>query len=171
MAHSGPRPAHRLDSIPALQEWFLRFAGFDLDRRYPLPFNNLYWMQCDAPPCIAYPTPTHGQFTTGGARHDVEPFDAVCGNVHFPPNGVQHYDYFNPQSVLSSCEDFGRHGGAGGADRVASVDPSRWASFAAYDDCGGEFLTWWYQNMPGHGSDQTVADGRPMKSMWPFYYY
>ena len=159
------------DSIPALQEWFLPFAGFDLDRRYPLPFNNLYWMPCDSSPCISYPTPTHGHFATSIGTFDVDPFDAVCGNVHFPPNGVQHYDYFNPQTVMSSCESFGRHDGPGGADVAEPVDPSRWSMYWPYDDCGGEFLTWWYQNMPGHGSNQTFGDGRPMQSMWPFYYY
>jgi len=25
--------------------------------------------------------------------------------------------------------------------------------------------------MPGHGSGQTFGDGRPMKSVWPFFYY
>jgi hypothetical protein len=91
--------------------------------------------------------------------------------VHFPPNGIAHYDYFNPQSVRSSCTGFGRHAGPGGADAQALVDPSAWAANAAFGDCGGEFLVWWYQNMPGHGSGQTFADGRPMQSMWPFFYY
>jgi hypothetical protein len=39
------------------------------------------------------------------------------------------------------------------------------------DDCGGRFLIWWYQNVPGFGSGQTFPDGRPMKSPWLFLYY
>jgi chitodextrinase len=159
------------DSVRPIQDWFLSFAGFDLDGRYGLPFNNLYQLGCAAPPCIEFPTPTHARFQTFGDRIDVDPFDAVCGNVHFPPNGTSHYDYFDPLPVLSSCEGFGRHAGAGGADAPALVDPSRWAQNSAWGDCGGEFLVWWYQNMPGHASGQRFSDGSPMKSMWPALFY
>jgi hypothetical protein len=38
-------------------------------------------------------------------------------------------------------------------------------------DCGGEFLVWWYQNMPGYNSGQTYSDGRPMPSVWPYFFY
>jgi Carbohydrate-binding module family 5/12 len=159
------------DSIPALRDWFVPFAGFDYDTHYGLPFNNLYAVTCTQPPCLAFPTPTHAHFTYGDTPYDVDPFDAVCGNVHFPPNGTAHYDYFNPTPVQSSCTGFGRHQGPGRSDALATVDPSLWSQYGQFGDCGGEFLTWWYQNMPGHGSGQTFADGRPMKSMWPFFYY
>jgi Carbohydrate-binding module family 5/12 len=159
------------DSIPALRDWFVPFAGFDDNTRYNLPFDSLYALGCAAPPCVSFPSPTHLHVDDAGTPYDVDPFDAVCGNVHFPPNGTQHYDYFDPTPVSSSCTGFGRHAGPGGADAKALVDPSRWSQYGEFGDCGGEFLTWWYQNMPAHGSGQTFADGRPMKSMWPFLYY
>ena len=57
---------------------------------------------CSTPPCLEFPTPTHARFFYGGSTLDVDPFDAVCGNVHFPPNGTSHYDYFDPVPVTSS---------------------------------------------------------------------
>jgi hypothetical protein len=159
------------DSVHSIQDWFLAFAGFDLDGRYGLPFNNLYQLTCGSSSCLQFPSPTHAAFTYGSTRIDVDPFDAVCGNVHFPPNGTSNYDYFDPVPVLSSCVGFGRHGAAGGADALAIVDPSLWAANAAYGDCGGEYLVWWYQNMPGYHSGQTYSDGKIMKSVWPALFY
>jgi carbohydrate binding protein with CBM5/12 domain len=152
------------DSIPALREWFVPFARFDLQRD-GLPIDSLYATSCASPPCLSFPSPTHLRLDQNGTIHDVDPFDPVCGDVHFPPNGTSHYDYFNPQSVSSSCTSFGRGG------QPSLVDPSAWADNGAYGDCGGEFLVWWFQNMPGHGSGQQFTDGRPMPSMWPFLYY
>jgi hypothetical protein len=158
------------DSVRTIQDWFLSYAGFDLDGRYGLPFNNLYQI-CTTGPCVQFPTPTHATFLDGAGRFDVDPFDAVCGNVHFPPNGTSHYDYFDPVPVLSSCTGFGRHAGPGGGDAKELVDPSHWAANSAFGDCGGEYLVWWYQNMPAHASGQTLSDGRAMKSIWPALFY
>jgi hypothetical protein len=96
---------------------------------------------CSTPPCIAFPSPTHARFASASTPFDVNPFDPECGNVHFPPNGVKDYDYDN------------------------TTTQSR------YGDCGGEYLVWWYQNMPGHSSGQTFADGRTMQSIWPYLFY
>jgi hypothetical protein len=47
--------------------------------------------------------------------------------------------------------------------------------WASYDqlapDCGGDFLVYWYQHMPGKDSAQLFDDGRPMLSAWPFLFY
>jgi hypothetical protein len=140
-----------------------------------LPFNNFYGLQCPLEGgCISYPSTTRMKafFAPFDRTYDVNPFDAACGAVHFPPNARGDYDYGNTQQVLSSCTGFGRHQGTGGADRTELVDQSHWfPRFAAWDDCGGEFMIWWYQNMPAFGSGQTFSDGRPMKSMWPFMVY
>ncbi len=164
------------NSVPSLREWFRPFASFDLDTRYGVPFSNVYGL-CASPPCVAFPSPTHGRFLFGSTTYDVDPFDAVCGNVHFPPNGVRDYDYFNTiTQVRSSCTGFGRHAGSAGADAselIGGSIPLPWnmAPNTQYGDCGGEFLVWWYQNMPGQASGQTFADGRKMKSMWPYLFY
>lgn len=164
------------NSVPSLKEWFRPFASFNLDTRYGLPFSNVYGL-CASPPCIAYPSPTHARFLFGSTNYDVDPFDPVCGNVHFPPNGVRDYDYFDTTTqVRSSCTGFGRHSGSGGTDAselIGGSIPLPWnvAPNTQYGDCGGEFLVWWYQNMPGQASGQTFTDGRKMKSIWPYLFY
>jgi hypothetical protein len=163
-------------SVPSMKEWFFPFARFDLDTRYGLPFSNTYGPNCASGTCISFPSPTHAQFQFNGALYDVDPFDAVCGNVHFPPNGESNYDYFDTAQVLTSCTGYGRHAGASGSDASELIGGSfglPWATAtnALYGDCGGEFLVWWYQNMPGVASGQTFTDGRKMKSIWPYVFY
>jgi hypothetical protein len=162
----GMESAGRRGLVPAMSEWFVPFAGFDLAERYALPFPTLYELGCVEPPCIEFPREDAARFTHNGASYARDPFDASCGNVHFPPNGRQHYDYAGAATVQSSCESFGR--GAG----KTRVNASTWAGFEALaPDCGGAFLVWWFQNMPAHGSEQRFDDGRPMSSAWPFLFY
>lgn len=158
--------------IPAFSEWFLPFASLDLDTRYGMPFSSLYGIGCSSPPCVSYPTETGISITANGVTTARDPYDAVCGNVHFPPDGRQDYDYADTQTVLSSCESFGLNQIACGVDQTAPVQSSLWASYEAlHGDCGGGFLTWWYQSMPAHQSGQQFADGRPMQPVWPFLFY
>jgi len=157
---------------PALAAWFQDYAGFGLDHRYGLPTDSFYGVSCATPPCISYPNETTVQVTHQGATKTVSPYDGVCGNVHFPPNGAKHYDYDSQVRVMSSCEDYGRHHGEAGADARWLVNTSTWAMYGTVaTDCGGEFLVWWYQNMPGFQSAQTYANGTPMRSVWPFWFY
>ncbi|NJK89543.1 MAG: hypothetical protein HC923_09170 [Myxococcales bacterium] len=162
----------RSRAVPSLSEWFQPFANMDLDARHSLPFNNYYDLSCATPPCIGFPATDHLRVEHAGIVHDRQPFDAICGNVHFPPNGRSHYDYGGVAEVASSCASFGRGGGALGEDRRELVNRAAWVPFhAVAPDCGGDFLVWWYQNMPAHGSNQVYVDGRPMKAMWPFLYW
>ena len=32
-----------------------------------------------------------------------------CGNVHYPPNGSSDYDYGNPSTVNTNCDDFANY--------------------------------------------------------------
>ncbi|WP_437476099.1 calcium-binding EGF-like domain-containing protein [Sorangium sp. So ce1014] len=157
---------------PGLSEWFAPFAAFDLDRKYGLPFSSLYGLDCATPPCVELPVPTKAVFTAGDQTFEVEPYDAVCGNVHFPPNGRSHYDYAPSGEVMSSCAAFGENGLACGVDETEAVTKETWAAYEAlHGDCGGGFLTWWYQSMPAFGAAKTFADGRRMKSVWPYLFY
>lgn len=164
----------RRDVLPGTQEWFVPFARFDLDTAYGLPFGTLYDRECTGVPpepdwgpgCIEHPTPNQARFYYGGATYGRSPWDPSCGSVHFPPNARSHYDYMNTEPFISSCSNFGRGGGP------ALVDSSLWADYeAAYPDCGGGFLVWWYQNMPASGSGHVFADGRPMASIWPALFF
>lgn len=158
--------------IPGLSEWFLPFAALDLDTKYGLPFSSLYGLSCGGPECAAYPSPSKALFTTAQKTITVEPYDGVCGNVHFPPNGKSHYDYVGDDPVLSSCAAFGESGIACGVDATATVTQATWSAYEAkHGDCGGGFLTWWYQSMPAFGAQKAFADGRKMKSVWPYLFY
>lgn len=158
--------------MPGFTEWFEPFAAFDLDRRYGLPFSSLYALGCPSPPCVSYPSPEKAVFTNGAMTFEVEPFDGVCGNVHFPPNGASHYDYAADAQVMSSCAAFGENGVACGVDETALVTKDLWAAYEAlHGDCGGGFLTYWYQSMPAFGANKTNAVGRKMKSVWPYLFY
>jgi hypothetical protein len=158
---------------PAITEWFMRCAGFDLDVRYGLPFTSWYGLGCASPPCLSYPTQSSVTIATSTLNRTFDPFDAICGNVHFPPNGRKDYDINDDALVRSSCADFGLHSGAGGEDALSVVKSSDWMTpyGSLAHDCDGPFLVWWWQNMPAHGAGKTFSDGRPMKSVWPFLYY
>jgi hypothetical protein len=158
-------------AVPPVGEWFRSFAGLDLDRRYGLPFGDLYALVCPNPPCIAYPSPDRAELVHDGRPYTVRGWDPRCGNVHFPPNARQHYDDGNLAPVSASCDGFGRHGVACGVDARREVTSADWSANARFGDCGGPFLVWWYQRMPMFGSGQSFADRRPMPSIWPFLFY
>ena len=154
-------------SVPIWAKWFNPFAAFNLDTKYNLPFPHEYYLPCPGSICLDHPTETQALFYTEPTSITVDPIDFVCGNVHFPPNGVQHYDYerFN-ETVLSSCENFGRGG------ELKEVNANLWQEFTAdYLDCGGDFLIWWYFNMPWFGSNMKFDDGTTMLSPGPFMFY
>lgn len=168
----GMESVGRSGALPALAEWFRPFAGFDLYDRYGVLLTSLYSLDCSGNSCVTYPTPSSAILTTGTTTYHLDPYDPFCGNVHFPPNAGGQYDYASSTQVLSSCQDYGRHSGPGGADAKALVDAGNWAQYSSLaPDCGGEFMVWWMQNMPAPGSGQTYVDGRTMPGMWPFLFY
>jgi hypothetical protein len=158
-------------SIPLWRKWWLAFVGFDWDVRYSLPFYTAYGISCIGPdlPCKESRNETTVRFFHNGALITRYNFDAVCGNVHFPPNGGQHYDYFNTTTVLSSCLMFGFGG------ELRRLNSHQWMAYGfppfEYTDCGGEFLVWWLQRMPWYGSGQRFSDGTLMAPVGPFLYY
>jgi hypothetical protein len=155
--------------MPALSEWLVPFARLDLDARYGLPWDSLYGAPCDAIGCVEYPSATSLRVRTTGTV--VDPYDAACGNVHFPPNARRHYDDVNDAEVSSSCDSFGRALTCGD-EGLAPVSRASWARYESLaPDCGGAFLVWWMQHMPGYGSGHHYADGRRMPSIWPYLYY
>jgi len=138
-----------------------------------LPFGSWYGLGCANPPCLSYPSQTSVKIATPSLNRTIDPFDSICGNVHYPPNGQSDYDINNAATVQSSCAGFGLHAGAGGADASAAVKSSEWMTpyGGLAGDCDGPFLVWWWQNMPAFGAAKTFGDGRPMTSVWPFLYY
>jgi hypothetical protein len=159
---------HTPPLIPYLAAHFPAFAGFDLDKRYGLPFDSWYACDYNDPECLSYPTTTSATYhVASGASGTVEGYDPVCGNVHFPPNARRHYDLQSSFTVDTSCESYAI-GGKG-------KQPFTIARFAPYQaiagDCMGAWLVYFRQNVPGYGSTATALDGKPMLSWWPFIYY
>lgn len=163
MAHSG--------CIPYFRKYFYEYAGFDLDKRWGLPFNSFYplWGEGKG---IEYPDQQTAIPFDGDRRWRIENYYAIGGNVHFPPNARGHYDMANDQPVLSTIGNWREGGGPDGADLR---EPWTNEAIARYrdlaPDCMGAWLVYWRQNMPGLDNAKTDDDGRPMKNWWPFLFY
>jgi hypothetical protein len=76
-------------------------------------------------------------------RYDLtHPGKAACGNVHFAPNSLRDYDWNNPRSVLSECDDwlynFPEFKGS-----IREVTAAEWGS----GDIRKHHI-WWMQHFP-----------------------
>jgi len=157
--------------LPSLSRDFIPFANYALDDRYGVPFDSWYACPYEGN-CLQYPSETSVRWDMESLSGEIDPYDPVCGNVHFMPNGRRHYDLDNPASVLTTCEGFGLHEGPGGDDLLRTFSSE---TFAAYrdlaPDCMGPFLVYWRQSFPSDGSGATDESGRPILSFWPYIYY
>jgi len=158
------------NAIPYFRRYFYEYAGFDLDKRFKLPFNSLY-ARGDKP--VSYPDPhTLVYQDRTGRPVEVHDFYVIGGNVHFTPTGRQDYDLDNPASVMSTIEDYRVGSGPGGKDLAKEWNVR---SFKRYNDlapdCMGPWLVYWRQNMPGYRNRAKDDRGRPMKNWWPFLFY
>jgi hypothetical protein len=158
-------------AVPYYSRYFLEYAGFDLDRRFKLPFRSFYAMDYGGRP-IRFPGPTTLVVPHRGREYRVEDYVVAGGNAHFPPNARGHYDLDNPEPVLSTIEDWRIGSGPGGRD-VAR--PWTNAAFREYrdraPDCMGPWLVYWRQNMPGLDNRQKDDAGRPMKNWLVFLFF
>lgn len=159
---------------PWMQPLFRRFAGFDLQARYGAPFDSLYaggddysYGDCNgAGVCSSLNYPAGSGYPAG----EIADYQPGCGNVHYPPGAAHGYDYEPATAVRSTCESFQKP-----AETAAALSFHNWdyvTDDPAIDgDCGGKFLVYWYQNMPGLDNDALDPSGAPMKNWWPFLYY
>ncbi len=167
----GIESAARREVVPAFSDWFLPLAGFDLDQRYDLPGQSFYELIGEGE-AASYPTPDELVLQRNAGTETVQPYVASCGNVHFPPNAGAHYDYASQTPVDSNCGDFGRNVLECRELALEELSAADWAQYETLSpDCGGAFLVYWFQSMPGLNSQQFHADGRPMLSLWPFLFY
>ena len=156
---------------PYLQPLFRRYGGFDMKTRYGVNFSSL----CAGGDNYIYSNCGSGACTTLGAP-SASPaaillnYAVAGGNVHYPPGASHAGD--PAATVLSSIESFGD-----ASEAAVPVSFHLWdfinQDSAGDDDCGGRWLTFWYQNMPGLGN-ATVdpsRSGQPMMNWWPFMYY
>jgi hypothetical protein len=153
--------------LPYLSRYFPEFSGMDLDDRYGLPIENWYSCPYDGA-CLQYPSETSVAYDVSAELSGtIDPYDPLCGNVHWPPNARQHYDLESASAVRTSCT--GWRNGSGATELYDGSQHAPYLDLAP--DCMGPFLVWWRQNMPGLGSTVVDDDGAPMLNWWPFLYY
>lgn len=111
-------------------------------------------------------------YTTSSGQATIQPYVPACQNVHFTPNSRNHYDDVSPQVQASTCENFRMRNGADGQDKREVFSTSK---FSAYNslapDCGGGWVMYWMQSMPGYDNQALDASGQPMLPWWPFFFY
>ncbi len=90
------------------------------------------------------------------------------GSAHFPPNGDNHYDYANPQTVLSYAPDW-RNNFPNFQGDSEWVDRNTWGT-GIYNNWELEFFKWWYQHMP-HFAGRNNLDGYDRLNNWWEYIY
>lgn len=171
--------SHGFESIGAwnpgqiryLSRYFIPWAAYDLDTRYGLSWES--WYACPiGDDCLSYPTETSAAYDVEGVAGTLDPYDPVCGNVHWPPNARHHYDLDSPFVVQSTCLGWRRGEGPGGADLPRPFTSNVFRRYRRLaPDCMGEWLVWWRQNVPGPDSGLLDDHGDPMLSWWPFVYY
>lgn len=161
--------------LPFWAKWFKRYAGLDLNTRYPeFPYADLYVTE-GAIPQLVYTPQTPGVDSRLTVKindsylRTINHYQPVCGNVHFPPNAAHHYDTSNRAPVPSLCDAFGTMN----STQPSMVAADRWQDHIKTDVCGdeGRYGVWWRQNMPAYGSGHKYKDGTPMPSVWPFLFY
>jgi hypothetical protein len=158
---------------PYLQPLFRRYGGFDMNTQYGVAFPSLYaggdnyiYSNCGSGACTTLNAPSASPAAT------ILNYALAGGNVQYPPGAAHGGDTYPAATVLSSIESFGD-----AAEAAVPVSYHLWdflnLDAAVDDDCGGRWLTFWYQNMPGLGN-ATVdpsRSGQPMLNWWPFMYY
>jgi hypothetical protein len=165
-------------SIPYLADNAARFFGQNLDKQYGLGVTSLYPCPYDSPTaCVEHPFPS--VMTSGpafpGPAFFLANWGAGCGNVHFPPNATGQYDYAAPSPALSTCASYGLGESWDRSDVKAEYSTALVAEYeAAYGrdaTCGGGWMVYMGQSMPGFGNKARDAKGQPMKNWWPFLFY
>ena len=148
------------NAIPYFTRYFMEYAGFDLDKRYHMPFNSLY---ARGGSDVSYPTESSIQYTWQGKTVTVRNYIPAGNSVHFMPTARRDYDLDNPATILSTIEHYRLHDGPGGKDRAEPWTKAKFAGYRALaDDCQGPWLVYWRQNMPGFGFKSLDDSGRPM---------
>ncbi len=88
------------------------------------------------------------------------PGAAACGDIHYPPNATQDYQYNSTKWVRSNCESWENfpHG----------FTPATWINAAEWGKTQEGFLSWWLSYLPASsGTNQLYGD--LMRNNWWYY--
>ena len=134
--------------IPYYRKYFYEFAGFDLDKRWKLPWNSLYAVGGEGSG-VSYPNDHTAVIKQDGKEYRIDNYYCIGGNVHWTPNGRGQYDLDSPSPVLSTIEHYRLFDGPDGKDLA---EPWTIAKFAKYrdmaPDCMGPWLVYWRTEHP-----------------------
>ncbi len=86
-----------------------------------------------------------------------KPGEGRCGWAHYPPNGVQDYDWRNPNYVWSDIEDWRPEGGG----QKIRINSDRWKRDSL------QWFIYWMQNVPGANNGLHYR-GRSLTNWWNF---
>jgi hypothetical protein len=167
-------------ALPAFSKVGATFFNYDFNTRFNTDANHKsFYSYCPYTNavCINWQSNIHASSGVSSSQaFDFADMSAGCGNVHFPPNATTQYTTAGDVSVLTSCENYGLHNGAGGKDlttpyqdKIAAADYQGKAGVAS--DCGGTQPTYIFASMPGLGNSATASDGTPMKNWWVYDFY
>ena len=131
----------------------LPIMGFNYERTYDLALHNfghriettmyktfgtsVRYVNADPP----YPPGVEKNTLQKFMSYDqTEPGDAHVGNVHFPPNGIENYGYYNTGSVTSYEQNWKRYPFL--FQQTRSFNCTDW-------DCSHDgFMRWWLRRIP-----------------------
>jgi hypothetical protein len=157
-------------AVPYFTRYFTEYAGFDLSKRYNLPFDRLSGR--DGGTELEYPTPSSMKYRYKGEYYTLRNYIPVAGCTAFTPVSRREYDLDGPASVLTTIEHYRLGDGENGKDRAETWTIQKYARYRGLaNDCMGPWLVYWQQNMPGLDNKARDDNGRPMKNWWPFLFY
>jgi hypothetical protein len=80
-----------------------------------------------------------------------------CGWAHFPPNGEKDYDWTNPATQTTDCENWSPDG----YGQTTEINCTRWKCNSK------DYFIWWMQNIPGASHNLTYQEKR-LRNWWDF---
>ncbi|MDQ3682837.1 MAG: hypothetical protein M3352_07175, partial [Bacteroidota bacterium] len=89
----------------------------------------------------------------------IAPGEAHIGNIHFPPNGLQDYDWKNTAKVKTYADTWYSY---------PSLTPktSRWVNCEEWDCSHLGYMSWWYRHIPRY-KDLNPKDGH-LNNWWHY---
>lgn len=95
---------------------------------------------------------------------------AGCGNVHFPPNALNDYEYGSFSQVTSSCDDWKTYPTRNGTTKLVNVQT--WMQTGTQPFAGNDqasYLEWWLNHIPHADGFHVDANGVKVANDWWTY--
>jgi len=157
---------------PYYKKYFYEFAEFNLDEKYGLPFNSFYGASRIDGWKVRHTSPTSFEYHHDGAIRSCDGYEAIAGNVHFPPGAKSDYDMKTNVPVMSTMEHYRLRDGPNKKDLAEEWKMERFYRYNELAPDGmGPWLVYWRQCMPGLDNKCLDDARKPMKNWWIFLFY